>query len=417
MKMTKRLLALLLCLVLLASLFPAAAFAEGEGTIAPAEEPGEPAPAEDAGDADPASCLEGPAARTKQAEKTGWAVSQSEAPRGDEVNVTEHTIDVPDIDPSSLTETGVYNAMLAMKADFPEGMHWTNDDFYAWYGGIFYGGYGCAGFVFLLSDAAFGKLPARRALVDYEKLRVGDILRVNGDTHSVIVLEVHPDHVVIAEGNYNASIHWGRTMTRDEVEQADYMMTRWPSEEEGPDLESCSISLRMDPQVLEYDQPFTLCATVTDVNGAPVVDVKVEFAIMTTEGALVETRPLNGYDLIRTLTDLKGEAVLSYAFAKADGRIEPGKYLAFARLVGLEAGVVTDFELLDDGSGTDRIPGDVTGDGIVNGKDLIRLRKHLAGATVEIVEANADVTGDGVVNGKDLVRLRKYLAGENVVLQ
>ncbi|MBR5093908.1 MAG: InlB B-repeat-containing protein [Oscillospiraceae bacterium] len=44
MKKTKRLLALLMCLVLLASLFPAAAFAEGEGTIAPADEPGEPAP-------------------------------------------------------------------------------------------------------------------------------------------------------------------------------------------------------------------------------------------------------------------------------------------------------------------------------------------------------------------------------------
>lgn len=62
------------------------------------------------------------------------------------------------------------------------------------------------------------------------------------------------------------------------------------------------------------------------------------------------------------------------------------------------------------------IYGDATGDGDINGKDLIRLRKYLAsydpdaGASdVEIAEG-ADVNGDGVVNGKDLIRLRKYLA-------
>ena len=63
-----------------------------------------------------------------------------------------------------------------------------------------------------------------------------------------------------------------------------------------------------------------------------------------------------------------------------------------------------------------RIPGDTTGDGKVNGLDLIRLRKHLAGDDVQIDLSNADVTGDGKVNGLDLIRLRKYLAGDNVVL-
>jgi Dockerin type I repeat. len=64
-----------------------------------------------------------------------------------------------------------------------------------------------------------------------------------------------------------------------------------------------------------------------------------------------------------------------------------------------------------------RTPGDATGDGRVNGMDLIRLRKYLAGDNVTIDLSNADVTGDGRVNGMDLIRLRKYLAGDSVVLQ
>ena len=59
--------------------------------------------------------------------------------------------------------------------------------------------------------------------------------------------------------------------------------------------------------------------------------------------------------------------------------------------------------------------GDVNNDGKIDGKDLIRLRKYLVGADVEIFPG-ADVNGDGEINGKDLIRLRKYLLTEDASL-
>ena len=63
-----------------------------------------------------------------------------------------------------------------------------------------------------------------------------------------------------------------------------------------------------------------------------------------------------------------------------------------------------------------RVPGDVTGDGLVNGMDLLRLKKYLVGMDVSIDMSNADVTGEGTVNGMDLLRLKKYLVGMSVTL-
>lgn len=64
----------------------------------------------------------------------------------------------------------------------------------------------------------------------------------------------------------------------------------------------------------------------------------------------------------------------------------------------------------------DYIPGDVNGDGVVNGKDATRLLQHLAHWSVEIDEAAADCNGDGVVNGKDATRLLQHLAHWNVTV-
>ena len=116
------------------------------------------------------------------------------------------------------TASNVYSDIIAMQEEYPEGTPWDNSNFYEWKGGIYSGGYGCAGFAFMLSDAVFGSLPARKIdKVSYSSLRAGDILRVNNDSHSVIILKKQADHVVIAEGNFNSSVHWGRTLSKAEV--------------------------------------------------------------------------------------------------------------------------------------------------------------------------------------------------------
>lgn len=60
--------------------------------------------------------------------------------------------------------------------------------------------------------------------------------------------------------------------------------------------------------------------------------------------------------------------------------------------------------------------GDANGDNIIDGKDVVRIKKYLANfdydtntSTTEI-SLGADANGDGVVDGKDVVRLKKYLA-------
>mgnify|MGYP002626637085 CR=1 FL=1 len=65
----------------------------------------------------------------------------------------------------------------------------------------------------------------------------------------------------------------------------------------------------------------------------------------------------------------------------------------------------------------DLLPGDVGGDGVLDGRDLLRLARYIAGNAVAIQEKNADVNGDGAVDGRDLIRLARYLAGEAIALQ
>ena len=115
--------------------------------------------------------------------------------------------------------TRVYNAITSIKEEYPQGRQWTNDNKYIWgfdiAQGLGYGAYtgkGCIAFAMIASDAAFGNIPAYN-FTDMNKIRVGDILRINDNTHSVIVLKVNgATSFTIAEGNYNSAINWERVI-------------------------------------------------------------------------------------------------------------------------------------------------------------------------------------------------------------
>ena len=146
----------------------------------------------------------------------------------DKITITVTQSEITEEGYVPISETIVFERIIALKEQYPEGMKWTNDDYYQWKGGVYSGGYGCMGFAFLLSDAAFGDLQARKHY-DFNNLKIGDILRINDDTHSVIIIGIDEKDITFAEGNYNSSIHWGRKVDVEKVKSiSNYVLTRYP---------------------------------------------------------------------------------------------------------------------------------------------------------------------------------------------
>ena len=156
---------------------------------------------------------------TEASEPTAETPTESEQPTG--------TVILPN--GMELNDENVRSIIYDLKSQYPEGMHWTNDNSYT-SNALRMVGYGCAGFALICSDAVFGDMPATGKHSNFDQIRVGDMLRVMNDTHSVVVLEKRADSVIVAEGNYNHSIHWGREITRAELERENFVATtRYPA--------------------------------------------------------------------------------------------------------------------------------------------------------------------------------------------
>lgn len=129
----------------------------------------------------------------------------------------------------AITDDNIREILYGLQSDYPEGMRWTNANFYQ-STVLRWGGYGCEGFALICSDAVFGSLPISSRHSNFDAVKVGDMLRINNDTHTVVVLEKRQNSVIVAEGNYNSSIHWGREITRQSLESGNFTVrSRYPA--------------------------------------------------------------------------------------------------------------------------------------------------------------------------------------------
>lgn len=125
-----------------------------------------------------------------------------------------------------ITPAAARKKILSLKSKYKEGKPWDNGDYYFW-SAINTHCYGCIAFAGKVSDAVFGKKTSVRKHKKFADIKSGDHVRI-GNYHSVIVLTHKGNKLTVVEGNYNSSIHWGRTITKQELAlEGFYVETRY----------------------------------------------------------------------------------------------------------------------------------------------------------------------------------------------
>ena len=145
-----------------------------------------------------------------------------------------------------LNETDVYNRIMERQSmeGYTEGTPWDNSHTY-WntveYDGYPAGCYGAGGcFAFMMDMMEYAsnyEYPIRVIKGTYDnlpKLHIGDGVRVNNNSHSVLIIGINEDGhtVTVAEGNFNSSVHWGRVIDlADPNNGFTYLSTFWPEQQ------------------------------------------------------------------------------------------------------------------------------------------------------------------------------------------
>lgn len=182
-------------------------------------------------------------------------------------------------DNKAVTEASAHKAIMAMQSKYPTGTPWDNSKFYKWNGGVYSGGYGCAAFAFMLSDAAFGTSKAR-VHNEFGNLMVGDIVEVKQPGsdfgHSFVVLDVFDTYITIAEGNYNKQVNWGRKIPLDEIKSTGVrVLTRYS--------ESVAVQLKTANASISYKDKSKITARLT-TNLADVTELEFSWYVSRGDG-------------------------------------------------------------------------------------------------------------------------------------
>lgn len=123
------------------------------------------------------------------------------------------------------SEKVILKSIKKLEKKYPTGTKWDSSSVYM---GAIYGGSGCHGFAMMLSDAAFGQTKVGRYIYDFNKIRIGDVVRVNNNTHTIICIGVVEDGIIAAEGNASACTRWGSLYSWEELYSGGiYVLTRY----------------------------------------------------------------------------------------------------------------------------------------------------------------------------------------------
>lgn len=134
-------------------------------------------------------------------------------------------------------EQKIFEKLKSLKKKFKEKQPWGDDKEYFCQKNNTLGS-GCAALGFQISDELFGKDAPMKEKQDLSniknKIRIGDLLRILDDTHTVIVVDKEEDGVILLEGNFyfgnskEGKIHWGEKLKFEEIEKnANYYVTRY----------------------------------------------------------------------------------------------------------------------------------------------------------------------------------------------
>lgn len=117
--------------------------------------------------------------------------------------------------------------IMAMKKTYKEGLSWTNENRQYFWEATNCQCYGCIALCGEISDKVFGKYAPVTKHSNFSRIKAGDHIRI-GNEHSVMVLQKNGNTLTVVEGNYNATIHWGRKITKKELQESGfYVETRY----------------------------------------------------------------------------------------------------------------------------------------------------------------------------------------------
>lgn len=126
----------------------------------------------------------------------------------------------------------------------------------------------------------------------------------------------------------------------------------------------------------------------------------------------------DGSDLSGTVEQVRDleDGVIGTVTIKVKDDAEPGTYTVEAYKKSGSVTVEGSITFTIEEKTSDKLLGDVNGDGKIDGRDSIRLMRYLVAmdeedpvVSVVIVEANSDMNEDGKFDGRDSIRLMKLL--------